>query len=492
VKPALRIALGTTLSLLGLSGLFLFYLWQRALAGFSPDGIIQPYTWLILRIMLVALLAPALALWAIPPLRNFISTLDAALGRISSRRFLACTLTAAGTVRLLWIALAPLHMHTDWATYDELGWRLAQTGEYATATHLTMYRPVGYPFALSVIYRVFGHQPQVAVILNVLLGIGIVYLTYRLARRIWGERPARWAAAALVFFPSQILYLNLTSTEPLFTFLLLLGLLLMSAGRQPARSGLAWSAAAGMVIGLATLVRPVALLLPLVMLPLVVRDRRQLGRAGIRWFLLVISLAIVVSPWLIRNHRLSGRVLLSASAGINFYIGNNPNANFGFNRPDSARFSGYTTAEEARIDRMAFAEGWAFIRAHPIAFIKRGVLKSMFLLGTDIDSWKWYLQQKTDGHIDRYVVFAVFIQGYYYVFLLAVAAGLWRAVRDRSLRNEGTALMLLVLLYWLAVHFVFFGTGRFHYPIVPIMAGLAGLHLAVWPGSKAPADENPG
>jgi 4-amino-4-deoxy-L-arabinose transferase-like glycosyltransferase len=478
LKPAIRVALGTILGLLGSSGLFLFDSWQNLLAGFSADGAIQPYTWLILRIMLIALLAPGGALLAEGQIARIIAMINTCIGRLTSHQFLVGTLIAAGAVRLLWIAFAPLEMHTDWATYDELGWRLAQTGEYAAATHLTMYRPVGYPFVLSLIYRLFGHEPQVAVILNGILGIGIVYLAYRLARKIWGEQPARCAAVALVFFPSQILYLNLTSTEPLFTFLLLLGLVLTLEGLDRAHLGSAWLATAGVVLGLAALVRPLALMLPLVLLPLFIGDRRRPARAGVRWLLLAICVAVVVSPWMMRNYRLSGRATLSASAGINFYIGNNPNANFGFNRPDPKRFAGYTTEDEARIDRMAFAEGWAFIRAYPLAFIKRGVMKSAFFLGSDIDSWETSLQRSAaPDRMNRHVLFAIFIQGYYYVFLLAVGAGLWRVVRDPSLRNRGVTLTVLVLLYWLAVHFVFFGTGRFHYPIVPIMAGLAGLAL---------------
>jgi 4-amino-4-deoxy-L-arabinose transferase-like glycosyltransferase len=470
---------GVLLLLAGLSGLALFGWWQKMLTGLSADGVILPHTWQMLRIMIIALLAPGLALLLWHRLHKPIRTVSDKLAALSMSRFLWISLGAAAAARLAWVAAAPLRMYADWATYDELGWRMAQTGALAEATHLTMYRPPAYPFVLSMIYRAFGHAPQVAVLLNVLLGVGIVYLAYRLARRIGGETAGRWAALLLVLFPSQILYINLTSTEPLFTFLLLLGLELFLAGREGSRHAVLLLSASGIALGLATLTRSLTLPLPFLMVPLLFGTKIAKRHAVAGALTLLVASAAVVTPWIVRNYRLNGLLTVSTNGSMVFYIGNNPGASFGFNRPDPKEFAGYSPQEEARIDSLAWARGWEYIRARPVAFVRRGVMKTAFLMSSDTEGWAFNLAREAEaGRFGRDAVFAVFVQAWWYLFMLVSASGLWTVCRSGRCKSPGVLLCVGTIAFWLALHFVFFGEGRYHYPIVPIMAAFAAVALS--------------
>jgi len=473
-----RLGAGACLLLLGLIGILKFEWLERALAGFSGDGVVMPATWHILRIMVIALWAPGLALLFIEYLRKPVQRLDTRLSSVSTPRFLFTTLGSAAVIRILWVMAAPLRLYADWATYDELGWRMAQTGALAEATHRTMYLPPGYPFLLSLVYRIFGHAPQAAVLINVALSVGIVYLAYRLARRIWGEQVGRWTAVLLVIFPSQILYVNLTCTEPLFTFLFLLALELFMAAEV--RAGLNWHrfAATGVVLGLATLTRALTLTFPLVMAVALFSSVRSKRRAVVATLAVVLGLAVVVAPWFVRNYRLNGRATISTNGSMNFYIGNHPGATFGFSQPDPSEFAGFSPVDEARIDSLAWARGLDYIRARPLAFVARGVMKIGFLMSSDIDGWAYSIAREADsGEFGRHAAFGVLLQAWWYLFVLVTAVGVWSAVRSKLWQQPVALLYLGTLLYWLAVHFVFFGLGRFHYPIVPIMAAFAALAL---------------
>ena len=73
---------------------------------------------------------------------------------------------------------------------------------------------------------------------------------------------------------------------------------------------------------------------------------------------------------------------------------------------------------------------------------------------------------------------AIVTQSFYYLFLIFVGFGLAKYFSKPANRNAGGQVFILAILYWLTVHFVFFGDGRFHFPIVPLMAGFAGLAIA--------------
>ena len=103
----------------------------------------------------------------------------------------------------------------------------------------------------------------------------------------------------------------------------------------------------------------------------------------------------------------------------------------------------------------------------------------------DTDCWSWDLTRAADeGRLDGRAGFGVFIQAYYYMFLLLTLVGGWLLWRLPALRNAGMWLYLLTIAYWMAVHFVFFGEGRYHYPMVALMAGLAGIALSNVTGAR--------
>src|SRR5262249_25947942 len=141
-------------------------------------------------------------------------------------------------------------------------------------------------------------------------------------------RVGRAAALLLAMYPTHVFYTTLHMTEPAFTFLLaaVATLLLWSEDRS-----FSTDIMAGAGIGLAAFVRPVVVMLPLAF-PIWywsqgLHTRRILARTA----LVGCTTLVVLSPWLVRNHGITGQwFLISTTGAHNFWMGNHPGAFGGY------------------------------------------------------------------------------------------------------------------------------------------------------------------
>lgn len=217
--------------------------------------------------------------------------------------------------------------------YHVLASRMASGQGYTWAwpdgaiTHAAHY-PVGYPALVAGAYRVFGHEPAVAMGLGALLGGVAVLAAHRLARTVASRSGARLAAWAVALHPALVLYTPAVMTEGFVASLLLIASWVAVETRR-ARRGWFGVAALGAVFAVITLVRPQCILLAPVF--------GLAASRGRRWALLLrpvvvsaLALALVM-PWTARNCTLMGRcVLVSANGGWNLLIGAMPGATGGY------------------------------------------------------------------------------------------------------------------------------------------------------------------
>ncbi len=476
---AIRLIAGVTLLVTSISISVTLDLWQMTLSSLIVVGDIGPYSRLIFRIILLSLIVPGLVLITWEPFGKLLGHGQQYLDRLSERSFLLRTLSVAAVLRIVAVIVMPLRLYVDWATYHKLALLWASTGEYCAGSHPTGYFPPGWPFFLSRLYLIFGEDPHAGIVANIALGVGIVYLSFRLARRVWGATVARWTAVIMSVFPSQILFTNLLCSEILFTFLFLFSLDVTLGRSLKQVKALARSFLSGLLLGLATLVRSMTLVFPLAIIPVFFRQAAGKRAAGLRWLALSGGLLLVTVPWIVRNYDQVGRATISTNGGVTLFIGNHPPANVDYRSLNPANLPWEACPDEAHVDSLGYSLGWAYIWQDPLAFLKRGVLKVMVTMGSDISGLTYELiATAKEGKFSSTAWFAVAVQSFYYVILLLVAGGIIRFARTPALRNAGGYLFLLTFLYWLAGHFVFFGSGRFHFPIVPLLAGFAGLAVA--------------
>jgi 4-amino-4-deoxy-L-arabinose transferase-like glycosyltransferase len=181
-------------------------------------------------------------------------------------------------------------------------WSLAPTG----VPHEAMWKVPVYPTFVGVLYKVLGTHPDRVLLVQTLLGPLTIGLAWLLARRLFGTRVAFVAAAVVAVFPFAWQCEERLLAESIVAPLTLLFMIvLLERGATPRRAALV-----GAVFGVIILTRPSAVyLVPVIAASLLVA-------AGVRRGVVLTAAtlavaAVVVSPWVIRNHSVSGRWILS-------------------------------------------------------------------------------------------------------------------------------------------------------------------------------------
>jgi len=200
----------------------------------------------------------------------------------------------------------------------------AAAGTERVVWHAWAHYPVGYSGFLALFYKLLGSGPGVAAIANALTGAALAAVVHRLALRAF-ESEKRALAAGLItaLHPGLVLYSGALMTEPLAALLMLLSVLLALDKRMLAIAG------SGIALGLATLVRPNAILLAPFLGFLALRHLRlrELFPSLARGVAIGAMALATVAPWTLRNCRvMDACALVSTNAGWNLVIGSAPGA----------------------------------------------------------------------------------------------------------------------------------------------------------------------
>lgn len=350
----------------------------------------------------------------------------------------------------------------------------------------TAYYPPGYPWFLGIVTwlgtPVTDDLPLLVAMVQAVLGAGSVVLGGLVARRLAGARAGIVAAVALALYPNLIFHTGAILGETLYNTLFLAFLVVALGRAWPADLTNRRALAAGVLLGLAVMVRPISL----AVLPVVLgvwwwssRDRRVALRIGA---LLVAGVALCVVPWTVRNAiRMDAFVLLSTNTGDNLCIGHAPDATGAFAANEwcatDHRFLDGPPAEvgadeektrraiEAMLDDPG-REPWLVWRRFWFMWVRDGDHDGVIA----VQSYRLdpFLARSTEARLSYTADVA------YWVVVaagLVGSAGLVRRRRPEDLLVVGAALMTAL------VPLAFFGDSRFKVPVMPLLI-IAGATLA--------------
>jgi 4-amino-4-deoxy-L-arabinose transferase-like glycosyltransferase len=210
----------------------------------------------------------------------------------------------------------------DQVGYRRLGQVLAETGKFTPFPDAVPFVPEvlrmpAYPLFVATIYKVAGvHQLPVAVAQTALFAL-ICLLVFAIARQVASERVALGAALVTALFPPIPYFGALVMTEVWTTFLFTASIWMAVRALETRRT--VTFAAAGVLIALTTLSRPVFVLFPialaavgLVVFPVAgVKPRPSL----LQWAALVGAFTIAMVPWSMYNYVTMGRFTPTPPAG---------------------------------------------------------------------------------------------------------------------------------------------------------------------------------
>jgi preprotein translocase subunit Sec61beta len=247
-------------------------------------------------------------------------------------------------------------------------------------------RAPGYPAWLALV----GPAEQAASVpagvkmVQSLAGCAGVWLVYVLARRVAGPRSAEVAAALAAVYPPLVWIAGYAMSEAIYWPLGLAASWAASRTLEPARSEPRHALAAGLLSGVAILVRPAHLLfLPAFLGWLVWRRRGQAAA-----LVLAASVAIV-GPWTARNYAHHGRfVLVASEGGVTFWTGNHPEAtgegdmaaNPQLKVASLALRARHPSLSEEAMEPVYYREALAWMAAHPMDWLRLELRKAFFLV----------------------------------------------------------------------------------------------------------------
>ena len=366
----------------------------------------------------------------------------------------------------------------DSDSYWQLGRALAAGAPYEhdPVRHWKVFRMPGYPVLLAPLFLVWNEPPVLAARLeNVLLGVLTVFLTGLLARALFRSRRvtllAMLLAAALpelVFQPAGVL------SEELFCAANL-ALTLMMIKWVQSRLSINWGAGIGLFWALTVYVRPDALLWPpfAALAVLLLRDSRAVAAARARSaacgvFAAVFVFAALMTPWWVRNARLTGHfVPATLQIGASLYDGLSPAADGGsemsfvdeFRRRAELNANG--ECDEFLLDRSMKKAALAWAKENPAGVLRLAGIKLIRL-------WNIFPNEPAFSGLPAKLVIVL---TFFPLFLFALAG----AFRFR--RFPLTRLLWLPAVYLTLLHVIFVASLRYRAPILPHLAVLAAAAL---------------
>jgi 4-amino-4-deoxy-L-arabinose transferase-like glycosyltransferase len=403
-------------------------------------------------------------------------------------------------VRLIWVLSVRRHGFAvnDALFYDLFAQQLAKGHGYTQLSGAPSAAwPPGYPFVLSLAFRVFGTGETVGQLFNAFIGAATVPLLYLIARRAFGRREAVFAATVLAILPAQVFLTDVLLSETFDTFLLV-AVFAVLAVAPPSR----WAAfVVGLLIGAATLTRGENVLL--VVIPLVVWWPQLTPRLrAIRFAIVVVAAALLIVPWTVRNtNELHAFVFISTNSGQSLYAGHNPHATGGSVIPPNSVIASVQHEPDPKreVDRnrllTTYAKNWAF--HHPgrellliperfLAFIGNDAAMMSTWINPGANAKKPAIGPQGTARLSLLV--AIGWYGLLTTFVAALifgAKGLWRRWRSvdpkrsraarTSVQGALTWIALLTIVYCVGL----FGQWRYHFALEPLMILVAAPAVCV-------------
>ncbi len=267
----------------------------------------------------------------------------------------AQTMTSVLKTRRLWISLTAIllvglgfriALVVQTNSHPEVGAMVLDTEQYEEfARHyltegsehpdMALMNPL-YPIFLTSVWKVFGISRMTIGVLQALLDTGTIFLIFFMGRRMFGDGVGLLAASCYALYGMAIWLSGLLLATTLVVFLLSASLTLCLGGLLDDRRWFFFPA--GFLMAIAALGRP-NLVVALAGVPILYVLAFQ-RRAGLRKGLILLAIfgtgfALPMTAGAARNLQNQGRFsAFSANGGVNFYIGNGPNADGRFQPPE--------------------------------------------------------------------------------------------------------------------------------------------------------------
>lgn len=350
------------------------------------------------------------------------------------------------------------------------------TFQFLGATYRSYMEPL-YPGLCALVYALTGHSFLALGLVQAVLGTALVALVYACAGKLAGPRAALAAGGLATVHPGLIAYGTKFHPFVLDSLLVLLVVVacLFWVAERARRSALLVGAALGLcVLSRATILA----CLPVLAWWFATRVPGARARVAVAALALGAA-AVIVAPWVIRNHRIHDRFVLTRSGtSLVFWLGNNPHAFSGSAAAPGGEplYHRLPPADQARLLTLGELGQQDFFRAQALAHVRDQPLAFLGRWATKLGYFWWASPQA--GHLYPKGWFRAY-QAFYLALLALAVAGAVAQRRRREVWLVAGCCLAIALL-----QSAFYIEGRHRLAIEPLLAMLAGASLQLLPWGK--------
>lgn len=386
---------------------------------------------------------------------------------------------------ILWVHTQPV---SDFKYYYELAEGIGNGNSFGNT-----YTSIGYSIILGYIFKLTGSSLIIAKVFNLFLFSLIGILIYLIIKKMHiSERKRKILYFVFMFFPTNLEYINLVSSELLFTFLLML--LIYTYLFINLRYS--W-VICGAIIGLETIIKPFFIIFPMVVFVYNVITKKQFKKPVIELLVTVILVSCVISPLIYRNTIYNGEfTFVSNNGGIVLYINNNSQNRYGRwmdaqDVADSAvNKEFYVDATMTEKNKILSQEAKKWIKSHPLQFMVLGVKRlintyfvcdDMFFVFEGTKFWvaynglnQYFLNIKNNFNIYAFVnlisnIFSAILKLIIFLPSILLIGKVTRKYFVKIIKGEildNNSVMFLGIFYMFTIiYFITEGQGRYSYPL---------------------------
>ena len=369
-----------------------------------------------------------------------------------------------------------------------------------------------YSIFLSIPIYIFGLQGSIVVI--VFLQCALLYITGFLSRKILLQFSNKFGVllhAVVIFNPKSIITAHLVQSETLFTFLFIWSVVI--AFKIVTDFSLKNIVLLGVLTGLATLTRPVALYLlilwPIFILITLIIKFKQISNKYVKLLVIVLAGGLIISPWYVRNYINFGEVFLTSNSGAYLkdqylqlkakgsnlsledaqkkhkkifknYLGNNIDADFCLkNERHWSCNSAVTHAslEAITVEPLA-VHVKALIASWGTLFMSGGASNIRNYLGLSGKDLIVNFQNKSFNGLksileliknmeSAYFFIFIFTVVFTVIFRIAGIIGIFYCLNNKEFRPYGVLLIEIISIF--TASYLYLGQSRFRVPLEPIL-----------------------
>lgn len=188
---------------------------------------------------------------------------------------------------------------SDAREYHALALHILETGSYPEHTFLSTKRTPLYPWFLGFVYSVFGVNPYIILLLQILLNLVSLSFVYKISALFFDDKIAILAAFLYAIDPISVLYTQTLLADTMVTTIFLASIWFLVYSLKTKKSLI--MLAGGVFLGFAVLTKPVFQYFPVIVFILITTFYYKDWIRVLKYsFLFAFGFILIVMPWLYR------------------------------------------------------------------------------------------------------------------------------------------------------------------------------------------------